>query len=296
VAGGGLGHRGVDRVELEGVLLALHPGAPSPRQRSCRDSHANNVRASTSTGSQGRDGTWSAFSWLCRHPRLQHGKRPCLRPREDEGSADQTLLSQPEAFCAFLGTIAAGAVPCALSTTSSGEVWRDLLASTGAHAVFCHDALHLLACIDLARTQDHIKVSCLVQVRWPSAWADWGGAQAVVLTVGALPSTIRAPETLVVCTWEDFLALGEPIDSLLVEARAAGQGPGNCACLSLTSGVSGVPQLVMHSHDNVTWTTGRIASLFGHWSHLERIMSYLPISHCLGQVGGCSRRRLSDSD
>jgi len=72
---------------------------------------------------------------------------------------------------------------------------------------------------------------------------------------------------------------------------------GNCASLIYTSGTTGPPKAVMISHDNITWTSKNIIDHYMDLNHLDRAISYLPLSHIAAQlidihaimgIGGCS--------
>jgi long-chain-fatty-acid--CoA ligase ACSBG len=61
--------------------------------------------------------------------------------------------------------------------------------------------------------------------------------------------------------------------------------PGHCCTLIYTSGTTGPPKAVMLSHDNVTWTTTRMAEDYSlDLNHTDRLLSFLPLSHIAAQL------------
>ena len=88
-----------------------------------------------------------------------------------------------------------------------------------------------------------------------------------------------------VYSWDDFLQLGaSTIQDSDVDSRASDIKPGNCASLIYTSGTTGPPKAVMISHDNITWTAQNIIDHYMDLNHLDRIVSYLPLSHIAAQL------------
>jgi long-subunit acyl-CoA synthetase (AMP-forming) len=60
--------------------------------------------------------------------------------------------------------------------------------------------------------------------------------------------------------------------------------PGHCCTLVYTSGTTGAPKGVMLSHDNLTWTLRRVISAPLYLCQLDRLVSYLPLSHIAAQM------------
>ena len=96
----------------------------------------------------------------------------------------------------------------------------------------------------------------------------------------AIASKIGVP----VYHWSEFLNLGSSISDDKIDARSGKIKPGNCASLIYTSGTTGPPKAVMISHDNITWTAQNIIDHYMDLNHLDRIVSYLPLSHIAAQL------------
>lgn len=100
-----------------------------------------------------------------------------------------------------------------------------------------------------------------------------------------------------VYSWDDFLTLGNRVNTSNVTERNSTVKPGNCASLIYTSGTTGPPKAVMISHDNITWTAQNIIDNYMDLNHTDRVVSYLPLSHiaaqlidiyCMLQLGACT--------
>jgi long-subunit acyl-CoA synthetase (AMP-forming) len=64
------------------------------------------------------------------------------------------------------------------------------------------------------------------------------------------------------------------------------QTPGMCCDLGYTSGTTGPPKAVMHSHDNMVFGANVLTSIglkeTEYISKDNRVLSYLPLSHVAG--------------
>jgi len=84
-------------------------------------------------------------------------------------------------------------------------------------------------------------------------------------------------------TWDEFLALGEKVDSAEIDARIKGLNPSDPATFIYTSGTTGPPKAVMLSHDNLAWTADTAVGIVDQ-THLDTSLSYLPLSHIAEQM------------
>ena len=64
---------------------------------------------------------------------------------------------------------------------------------------------------------------------------------------------------LIFLTWTEFVQNSRKLRTSL-RARIECQSPGHCYYLSYTSGTTGHPKAVMHSHDTLLWGMGRLLS------------------------------------
>jgi len=77
--------------------------------------------------------------------------------------------------------------------------------------------------------------------------------------------------------WEDFLAAGERVTDAQLAARAAAADPESLMMIAYTSGTTGHPKGVMHSHQPIRSTHER-GQIMGYTPH-EVHMNYLPLFH-----------------
>jgi long-chain acyl-CoA synthetase len=88
--------------------------------------------------------------------------------------------------------------------------------------------------------------------------------------------------------WDDLIAGGAEAARAAVDARIAGIGRRDPACIIYTSGTSGLPRGVLLHHGailcNVDGAAEALARDFG-WDN-ERFLSFLPLSHALEHTGG----------
>ena len=94
-----------------------------------------------------------------------------------------------------------------------------------------------------------------------------------------------------VVSWSDFLASGNGITDAAYDARVAACDPAKACFLSYTSGTTGNPKAVMHSHDTLLHASrsvwGRINQSMPEGQKMgrdERTVSYLPMSHVAGSL------------
>jgi long-chain-fatty-acid--CoA ligase ACSBG len=94
------------------------------------------------------------------------------------------------------------------------------------------------------------------------------------------------PPDKLVLSWSEFLELGinHQINDAQVDDRQSLPRAGHVASLIYTSGTTGPPKAVMISHDNITWTAKNICDHYMVLNHLDRVVSYLPLSHIAAQL------------
>ncbi|XP_031696722.1 long-chain-fatty-acid--CoA ligase ACSBG2-like, partial [Anarrhichthys ocellatus] len=85
-------------------------------------------------------------------------------------------------------------------------------------------------------------------------------------------------------TWAEFMKLGEDVPDEQLNAVIDSLRANECCTLIFTSGTTGNPKGCMLSHDNLTWTVHRAASMLNLKHTEERMVSYLPLSHVAAQL------------
>jgi long-subunit acyl-CoA synthetase (AMP-forming) len=157
---------------------------------------------------------------------------------------------------ADVGAILAGGVPAGIYTTSSPDQCQYIAEHAEAKIAFCEDAKQ--AAKFAAVRKNLPKIAAIVQ---------WQGS----------------PETEGVISWQDFLKRADATTDAILQTRMDAQKPEHLATLIYTSGTTGNPKAVMMSHDNLTWEVETVAATFA-FSHTDRTISYLPLSHVAEQV------------
>ena len=120
--------------------------------------------------------------------------------------------------------------------------------------------------------------------KYINAGAKLKSIKALVVYGEAVDPAVAAKCGCNVYGWEDFLKLGSNVTDDAVDKRGASIRPGNCASLIYTSGTTGPPKAAMISHDNITWTSKNIIDHYMTLNHLDRVVSYLPLSHIAAQL------------
>jgi long-chain acyl-CoA synthetase len=218
-----------------------------------------------------RSGSWQATSWR------EAARRACLIAeglrRLGLQDGDRVMLvseNRPEWCLADLGIMAAGCVTVPAYTTNTERDHLHILENSGARAVIVSDA-------KLARP-------LLPAVLRSDLARDVVGMEA-----------LRRNQTgnVAVHDWAGLLAGDAAEARAAVEARIAGIGRGDLACIIYTSGTGGAPRGVKQHHGailcNIDGCARILADDFG-WdtSGKDRdvFLSFLPLSHAYEHTGG----------
>ncbi|MCY7398255.1 MAG: AMP-dependent synthetase/ligase [Sphingomonas bacterium] len=188
-------------------------------------------------------------------------KRIGLKP------GDRVMLvseSRPEWLIADLGIMAAGCVTVPTYTTNTTRDHQHVLNNSGASAVIVSTqklARALMPAVLFASDCNHIiSIDDII--------------------------TGQSPDVAKFHLWDSLIA--QPTDIGALEARMAGVGRGELACLIYTSGTGGAPRGVCQHHGmilhNVEGCVDIIANDFG-WDE-EIFLSFLPASHAYEHSGG----------
>ena len=174
-------------------------------------------------------------------------------------------FNAPQWMVAHLGTLMAGGVGVGVYATNSADTCHYIAKDSGARVAVCEGADQMRKYL---RAVDDEAVPTLV----------------VYGEDRPLPEEDLSCATQDVHLWDDFLALGSVVEDSIIDARSAAQAPESCCSLIYTSGTTGPPKGVMISHNNAVWTARLLVEMLGTLSDLDRIVSYLPLSHVAAQL------------
>uniref|UniRef100_A0A8C5L8N4 long-chain-fatty-acid--CoA ligase n=2 Tax=Jaculus jaculus TaxID=51337 RepID=A0A8C5L8N4_JACJA len=88
-------------------------------------------------------------------------------------------------------------------------------------------------------------------------------------------------------SWKEFLDLADDITDERLDQVIDSQKPNQCCTLMFNIEASGIPKVMMLSHDNITWTTAAIVQSLSYKyppEGQEVIVSYLPLNHMGPQI------------
>ena len=212
------------------------------------------------------DGAWRAITWR------EAADRVCLMAEALRGlglkDGDRVALvseNRPEWCLADLAIMAAGLVTVPTYITNTERDHLHILENSGARAIIVSNAKlarPLLAAALRAPCAEHV--------------------------IGIEPLRQAQSGTLTFHDWDALLAGDVSAARAAVEARIAGIGRADTACIIYTSGTGGAPRGVMQHHGailcNVDGAAHILANDFG-WDE-EVFLSFLPLSHAYEHTGG----------
>jgi long-chain-fatty-acid--CoA ligase ACSBG len=175
-----------------------------------------------------------------------------------------------EWFVANFGAVAAGGIAAGIYTTNLPEACKYISEHSNAKVVVVEGLEQLKKYISIAGELPYLKA-------------------LVMYGPGEITEDIKEsfPSTTLICTFEDFLKLGEgsSFDKELVDRKEALRPEHTCT-LIYTSGTTGSPKAVMITHDNITWTVQSMLSVTPKKTLFptDSIVSYLPLSHIAAQM------------
>eukprot|EP00981_Chlorochromonas_danica_P012258 scaffold4731_cov175-Ochromonas_danica.AAC.4 len=173
-------------------------------------------------------------------------------------------FNSPEWFISLVGSLLAACIGAGIYSTNAAEACHYISEHSRAEVVVLENNKQLAKYATMASTLSHLKAIVI--------WEEDPDA--------ALATSCGKP----VYKWSDFLKLGADIPDSAVDERSSMIQPGHCASLIYTSGTTGHPKAVMISHDNITWTAQNIVDNYMTLNHLDRVVSYLPLSHIAAQL------------
>jgi long-chain acyl-CoA synthetase len=211
------------------------------------------------------DGEWRALSWR------ETAKRVCLLAEALRAMGlqhgDRVVLvseNRPEWAIADLAIMAAGCITTPAYTTNTERDHQHILDNSGAKAAIVSTrklAEPLLAAMTRSGAAEHV--------------------------IGMEP--LRTGQAAFQChLWDGLIQGDADAARRSVDARIAGIGRRDPACIIYTSGTSGLPRGVLLHHGailrNIDGAAEALARDFG-WGD-ERFLSFLPLSHALEHTGG----------
>ncbi|MCL4671893.1 MAG: long-chain fatty acid--CoA ligase [Sphingomonadaceae bacterium] len=214
-----------------------------------------------------RDGAWQTISWR------EAADQVCLLAeslrRIGLNAGDRVMLvseNRPEWCIADLAVMAAGCVTVPTYITNTERDHAHILDNSGARAVI-------------------VSTEKLSATLLPAVMRT--GTASHVIAIDGLRQ-MQAGD-LGIHRWADMVAGDAAAARKAVEARIAGIGRQDLACLIYTSGTGGAPRGVMQHHGmilcNVKGAAEILANDFG-IDEEERFLSFLPLSHAYEHTGG----------
>ncbi|HEY0957857.1 MAG TPA: AMP-dependent synthetase/ligase [Novosphingobium sp.] len=211
-------------------------------------------------------GSWQPLSWE------EVARRVCLAAEALRGmglnSGDRVMLiseNRPEWCIADLAIMAAGCVTVPAYTTNTERDHLHILENSGARAVIVSDARLAKPLLPAVLRSDNVEH-----------------------VIGMEPQRHNQSGSFAWHDWEALLG-GDAAEARgAVEARIAGIGREDLACIIYTSGTGGAPRGVRQHHGailrNVDGAARILAEDFG-WDD-EVFLSFLPLSHAYEHTGG----------
>ena len=213
-----------------------------------------------------RDGAWRSISWA------EAARRVCLIAEGLRAlglaQGDRVLLvseNRPEWCLADLAIMAAGCVTVPAYTTNTERDHVHVLENSGARAVIVSDAKLAKPLLPAVLRSDSVKH-----------------------VIGIEPLRNNQAGAVAMHDWSSLLTGNAAAARAAVEARIAGIGRDDLACIIYTSGTGGAPRGVMQHHGAILCNVDGCAEIlsedFG-WGD-EVFLSFLPLSHAYEHTGG----------
>ncbi|XP_061172776.1 long-chain-fatty-acid--CoA ligase ACSBG2-like isoform X1 [Saccostrea echinata] len=168
-------------------------------------------------------------------------------------------FNAPEWFIANNGAIFAGGFSVGIYTTNNPEACKYVA---------------LKAKCNVIVVENNQQLKKILQV-----WEELPDLKAVIQYSGEV-----AEKRENLYSWKEFMELSSDVTDDVLQQRLSLLAPNKACSLIFTSGTTGNPKGVMLSHDNLTWTAGKAASILSSKFASDTVVTYLPLSHIAGQM------------
>ncbi|XP_037338061.2 long-chain-fatty-acid--CoA ligase ACSBG2-like [Pungitius pungitius] len=205
-------------------------------------------------------GRWVTLTWRQYYEQCRAAAKSFLKLGLERFHGVGILgFNSPEWFISDVGCIFAGGLATGIYTTNSPEACQYVAANSEANVLVVENQKQLDKVLQVKDHLPHLK--------------------AIVQYKGELQQ--KAP---FLYTWAEFMKLGEEVPDEQLDAVIDSLRANECCTLIFTSGTTGNPKACMLSHDNLTWTVHRAASMLPLKPAEEVMVSYLPLSHVAAQL------------
>jgi long-chain-fatty-acid--CoA ligase ACSBG len=223
---------------------------------------------------------WTPVLWSEYHANvIACGKAMMANGVEAADAVNILAFNSPEWFYAVMGVIHIAGIGAGIYGSNNPEGVRFVAAHSKAKIIFVDSKAQLDKVLSVRSELPNLKLV----VMWPDN-----------LTADPVPAGLTG-----VSSWADFIATGAEVDDVAFATRVASCDAAKPCFLSYTSGTTGNPKAVMHSHDTMLHASANIwnrvnSTLTEKMTADERELSYLPLSHVAGSIPMFSQLLLDD--
>eukprot|EP01132_Coremiostelium_polycephalum_P007922 gene7922-9748_t len=253
-----------------------------------------------------RGGVWKNWTWMqYRQDIVTAAKSFLALGLTRKGSVNIIGFNSPEWQMSCVGAMYAGGVPTGVYTTSAPPQCEYFATHSDAQIVCVENDQQLNKYLQIREKIPNVKAFIVMEPPANATTAASNGKEplkangtstttttekkpeestAAVVSENTGSSSHQYPEG--VYTWEQFMKLGASISDEEIEKVSKSVLPSDLATLIYTSGTTSLPKGVMLTQKNIVWTCHTIGCdvLDPKTAHLERFISYLPLSHIAEQA------------
>jgi long-chain-fatty-acid--CoA ligase ACSBG len=165
--------------------------------------------------------------------------------------------NSPEWFISDVAAIFAGGFAAGIYTTNSADACLHCIQTSNANIIL---------------VENDMQLQKILKIR------DQAPSLKVVIQYTGKPSDSS------VLSWDDLLEIGNKESEERLDSVIDSLAVNECCSLLYTSGTTSAPKAVMLSHDNIIFASKMAANYMGLQNRVERILSYLPLSHAAAQI------------